>query len=179
MAVTWRAKVNDGSSLNTDKLFRNNGDGTFSDVSLESGIICEGYGLGLAFPDVNGDGWQDIYVSNDYITNDLLYINQKNGTFKNEMDQYIRHQSKFSMGNDAADINNDGLLDIMTVDMLPDNNLRKKTVIGGAGYITYINDGKFGYAHQYVRNMLQLNNGNNTFSEIGQMAGVYQTEWSW
>jgi hypothetical protein len=179
VAVTWRAKINDGTSLNTDKLFRNNGDGTFSDVSLESGIICEGYGLGLAFPDVNGDGWQDIYVSNDYITNDLLYINQKNGTFKNEIDQYIRHQSKFSMGNDAADINNDGLLDIMTVDMLPDNNLRKKTVIGGAGYITYINDGKFGYAHQYIRNMLQLNNGNNTFSEIGQMAGVYQTEWSW
>ncbi len=177
--VTWRPKVNDGTSINTDKLFRNNGDGTFTDVSRASGIICEGYGLGLAFLDVNRDGFTDVYVGNDYITNDILYVNQGNGTFKNEIDKYIKHQSKFSMGNDVADINNDGFLDIITMDMLPETNFRKKTVIGGAGYISYINDLKFGYTHQYVRNMLQLNNGNNTFSEIGQMAGVFQTEWSW
>jgi enediyne biosynthesis protein E4 len=179
IGVTWRPKINDGSSSNTDKLFRNNGNGSFSDVSIESGIVCEGYGLGLAFLDVNKDGFMDVYVGNDYITNDLLYVNQGNGKFKNEIDQYIKHQSKFSMGNDAADINNDGLLDIITVDMLPETNFRKKTVIGGAGYISYINDWKYGYSHQYIRNMLQLNNGDNTFSEIGQLAGVFQTEWSW
>jgi enediyne biosynthesis protein E4 len=177
--VTWRPKVNDGTSTNTDKLFRNDGNGLFTDVSQASGIICEGYGLGLAFLDVNKDGLTDIYVSNDYITNDLLYVNQGGGIFKNEIDKYVKHQSKFSMGNDVADINNDGFLDIITVDMLPETNFRKKTVIGGSGYIAYINDWKFGYAHQYIRNMLQLNNGNNTFSEIGQLAGVFQTEWSW
>lgn len=177
--VTWRAKINDGSSSNTDKLFRNNGNGTFSDVSFESGIVCEGYGLGLSFIDVNGDGMTDIYVGNDYITNDLLYVNQGDGKFSNKIDDYIKHQSKFSMGNDVADINNDGFQDIITVDMLPETNYRKKTVIGGSGYITYINDAKFGYTHQYIRNMLQLNNGDGTFSEVGQLAGVHQTEWSW
>lgn len=179
IGVTWRPKINDGTSSNTDKLFRNNGNGAFSDVSFESGIVCEGYGLGLSFLDVNKDGFMDVYVGNDYVTNDLLYVNQGNGKFKNEIDNYIKHQSKFSMGNDAADINNDGFLDIMTVDMLPETNFRKKTVIGGAGYISYINDWKYGYSHQYIRNMLQLNNGDNTFSEIGQLAGVFQTEWSW
>lgn len=176
--VNYRRKVNDGSSINTDKLYRNNGDGTFTNVSLEVGIICEGYGLGVAFCDVNRDGWTDIYVGNDYITNDLLYINYQ-GRFVNEIDKYIKHQSKFSMGNDIADINNDGWLDIITLDMLPDNNLRKKTIVSNAGYITYINDERFNYTHQHVRNMLQLNNGDGTFSEIGQLAGVYQTEWSW
>src|SRR5690606_7923271 len=176
--VNYRPKVNDGSSINTDKLYRNNGDGTFTNVSLEVGIICEGYGLGVAFCDVNRDGWTDIYVGNDYITNDLLYINYQ-GRFVNEIDKYIKHQSKFSMGNDIADINNDGWLDIITLDMLPDNNLWKKTIVSNAGYITYINDERFNYTHQHVRNMLQLNNGDGTFSEIGQLAGVYQTEWSW
>ncbi|NJM39579.1 MAG: VCBS repeat-containing protein, partial [Anaerolineae bacterium] len=176
--VIYRPKVNDGTSINTDKLFRNNGDNTFTDVSKAAGILCEGYGLGLAFLDVNRDGWIDVYVSNDYITNDLLYINHE-GVFKNEIDDYIKHQSKFSMGNDVADINNDGLLDIITVDMLPDNNLRKKTVITGSGYTAYINDERFGYTHQYVRNMLQLNTGNKSFTEIGQLSGIYQTEWSW
>jgi hypothetical protein len=177
--VTYRPKINDGSSANTDILFRNNGNGSFTNVSTEAGILCEGYGLGLAFFDANKDGRMDVYVGNDYITNDLLYINQGEGKFINEIDQFIKHQSKFSMGNDVADINNDGLPDLMTVDMLPESNLRKKTVISSAGYITYINDGRYGYSHQHVRNMLQLNTGNGTFSEIGQLAGVYQTEWSW
>jgi enediyne biosynthesis protein E4 len=177
--VTWRPKYNDGSSSNTDKLFRNNGDATFTDVSFESGIMYEGYGLGLSFLDVNNDGLTDVYVGNDYITNDLLYVNQGNGKFLNQIDKYIKHQSKFSMGNDVADINNDGYVDIMTVDMLPETNFRKKTVLSGSGYITYINDFKYGYTHQYIRNMLQLNNGDGTFSEVGQMAGVHQTEWSW
>lgn len=177
--VNYRPKVNDGSSVNTDKLYRNNGNGTFTDVSKESGILKEGYSLGLAFLDVNKDGFTDIYICNDYITNDILYVNDGQGHFTDQIDQYIKHQSKFAMGSDVADINNDGNLDLITVDMLPENNLRKKTVISGSAYITYINDERYHYTHQYVRNMLQLNNGNGTFSEIGQLAGVYQTEWSW
>ncbi len=177
--IKYMEKVNDGTSTNTDKLFRNNSDGTFTEVSKEAGILCEGFGLGLAFFDANHDNKTDIYVSNDYVTNDLLYLNQGNGKYKNVIDNYIKHQSKFSMGNDVADINNDGYPDIITVDMMPETNLRKKTVINSVGYVTYLNDVKFGYTHQYVRNMLQLNNGNGTFSEIGQLAGVYQTEWSW
>ncbi|MCC6724882.1 MAG: VCBS repeat-containing protein [Saprospiraceae bacterium] len=176
--IVYRPKVNDGTSPTNDKLFRNNGDGTFTNVAKEVGIVCEGYGLGIGIFDVNKDGWLDIYVSNDYLTNDLLYVNHQ-GKFVNEIDSLIKHQSKFSMGNDIADINNDGFLDIITLDMLPEKNLRKKSVIGDAGYVNYINDQRFGYAHQYTRNMLQLNNGDGTFSEIGRIAGVYQTEWSW
>ena len=176
---TYRTKVTDGSSENTDRLYRNNGDGTFTNVSTESGILKEGYGLGLAILDANQDGAADIYVGNDYVTNDLLYMNDRNGKFVDKIDDAIDHQSRFSMGNDAADINNDGHLDIITLDMLPETNLRKKTVINGNGYIVYINDNRFGYTHQYIRNMLQLNNGNMSFSEIGQLAGVHQTEWSW
>jgi hypothetical protein len=177
--TSYRTKVNNGTSTNTDRLFRNNGDGTFSDIGLDSGILCEGYGLGLAFFDVNKDGATDIYVGNDYITNDLLYVNDGQGKFTNDIDRYIKHQSKFSMGNDIGDINNDGHLDIITVDMLPETNLRRKTVISGAGYITYVNNQRYGFSPQFIRNMLQLNNGNGTFSEIGQLAGIYQTEWSW
>lgn len=177
--TSYRPKVNDGSAINSDRLFRNNGNESFTDVSKEAGIIHEGYGLGLAIADINQDGWQDIYVSNDYITNDLLYINNRNGTFTNAIDQWIKHQSQFSMGNDIADINNDALPDIITLDMLPEGNLRRKTVIHGPTYTSYINNKRYGYAHQYIRNMLQVNNGNGSFSEVGQLAGVHQTEWSW
>lgn len=177
--TNYRPKINDGSAKNTDRLYRNNGDGSFTNVSREAGILYEGYGLGVAIADINQDGWQDIYVSNDYIANDVLYINKRDGTFINAIDQSIRHQSQFSMGNDIADINNDGLPDIFTLDMLPETNLRRKTVIHGTGYTTYINNAKYGYAPQHVRNMLQINNGNGTFSEVGQLAGLHQTEWSW
>ena len=177
--TSYRPKINDGSAKNTDRIYRNNGDGTFTNVSKEAGIILEGYGLGLAVADINKDGWLDIYVSNDYIANDILYLNNKDGTFTNVIDEYIRHQSHFSMGNDISDFNNDALPDIVTLDMLPENNLRKKTVINGTTYTSYINNKKYGYAPQYIRNMLHLNNGNNTFSEIGQLAGIHQTEWSW
>src|SRR5258708_6554764 len=178
----YRDKIDDGSSPNNDKLFRNNGNGTFTDVTLQSGIKEEGFGLGLAISDFNRDGWPDIYVSNDYLSNDILYLNNRNGTFSNRSHDFIGHQSQFSMGNDAADFNNDLLPDIITLDMLPENNFRKKTTIGNKSYQTYINNEKFNYEYQYVRNMLQLNNGlgnGKRFSEIGQMAGVYQTEWSW
>lgn len=182
--TNYRPKKLDGSSENTDRLYRNNGDGTFTNVSREAGILIEGYGLGLSIVDVNKDGWPDIYVSNDFIANDILYINQKNGTFKNEIDQYIRHQSKFSMGNDAADIDNDGRPDIVTLDMLPEKNSRIKTTMGASSYNMYVDDKKYGYQHQYIRNMLQLNNGVDgdrevPFSEVGFIGGMYQTEWSW
>ncbi|MBL0744108.1 VCBS repeat-containing protein [Chryseolinea lacunae] len=182
MPTNYRFKITDGSSPNNDRLFRNEGNGTFSDVTLESGITYEGFGLGLAIADVNKDGWPDIYVSNDYLSNDILYINQGNGKFVNETTALIGHSSQFSMGNDAADVNNDGLPDIITVDMLPETNDRKKTTIGNKSYQNYINNEHFKYEYQYVRNMLQINNGadkNIKFSEVGQLSGIHQTEWSW
>ncbi len=180
--TNYRPKITDGSAMNNDRLFRNEGNGTFKDVTLESGITYEGFGLGLAISDVNMDGWPDIYVSNDYLSNDILYINNGNGTFKNSTAEYIGHQSQFSMGNDAADINNDAMPDVITLDMLPETNARKKTTIGNKTYLNYINNEKFGYEYQYVRNMIHVNNGLNLgikFSEVGQLTGIYQTEWSW
>ena len=180
--TNYRPKIEDGSALNNDRLFRNNGNGTFDDVTMVAGITHEGFGLGLSVTDVNTDGWPDIYVSNDYLSNDILYINNKNGTFVNKISEFMGHQSQFSMGNDAADINNDGLPDIITLDMLPETNARKKTTIGNKTYSTYINNEKYGYEYQHVRNMLHLNNGLGRgikFSEIGQLSGVHQTEWSW
>lgn len=180
--TNYRPKISDGSALNNDKLYRNNNDGTFTDVTIEAGITLEGFGLGLAVSDVNLDGWPDIYVSNDYLSNDVLYINNRDGTFTNRIAEFTGHQSQFSMGNDIADINNDGMPDIITTDMLPETNARKKTTIGNKSYLTYINNEKFKYEYQYVRNMLHLNNGADQgikFSEIGQLSGVHQTEWSW
>jgi len=184
LSASYRAKINDGSAESNDDLYRNNGDGTFSNVTIESGIIYEGFGLGLALGDVNKDGYPDIYVSNDYVSNDLLYINQGDGTFKNEIDTYMSYQTKSSMGNDMADINNDGNPDMLTLDMMPEYYYKKNQTINGFGYIYYINDAKYGYEHQYLRNMLHLHNGflNGEmipYSEVGQKMGIYQTEWCW
>jgi hypothetical protein len=182
LPTNYGVKITDGSSPNNDKLFRNNGDNTFTDVTKGSGISAEGFGLGLSVADFNADGWSDIYVSNDYLSNDNLFINNRDGTFTNQISGLIGHQSQFSMGNDVSDINNDGLPDIMTLDMLPEINMRKKTTINNKSYQTYINNEKYNYEYQYVRNMLHLNNGLGQgikFSEIGQLAGVNQTEWSW
>lgn len=176
----YRPRIVDGSALNNDRLFRNNSNGTFTDVTVAAGIVIEGYGLGLGVGDINQDGWPDIYVGNDYVSNDLLYINNKDGTFTNEIASRLKHQSLFSMGIDIADINNDMSPDILSLDMMPENNLRRKTISGaGATYTTYVNNLAFNYEFQYIRNMLQINNGNGTFSEQGQMAGIHQTEWSW
>ncbi len=177
---TYREKVTDGTAVNNDKLYHNNGDGTFSDVTVEAGITIEGFGLGIAIGDFNEDGWPDIYIGNDYLANDLLYINNQNGTFTNQIGEMIRHQSLFSMGVDAGDFNNDGSLDLITLDMLAETNYRKKTTISKNLYQTYVNNELYGFEYQHVRNMLQVNNGPGIpFSEIGQMAGVYQTDWSW
>ena len=184
MNTNYRQKVNDGTAENNDQLYRNNGDGTFTNVTIEAGIRYEGFGLGLAITDINKDGYPDIYVSNDFISNDLLYINQGDGTFKNEIAKYLSYQTRSSMGNDVADVNNDGNPDIYTMDMFPQEYAKKKQTINGFSYIFYFNDEKFGFEHQYVRNMLHLHNGFIgdslvPFSEVGQMAGIYHSEWSW
>jgi hypothetical protein len=176
----FREKITDGSAINNDRLYKNNGDGTFTDVTLEAGITIEGFGLGIAVADINQDGWLDIYISNDYMPNDILYINNQDGTFSNRTREYIRHQSMFSMGSDIADYNNDGYLDIITLDMLGETNYRKKTTIAKNSYQVYINNEEWGYEYQHVRNMLQVGNGPGIpFSEIGYLGGVYQTDWSW
>lgn len=163
-----------------DRLLRND-NGKFVDVSASAGIKGNpiGFGLGVAIADVNQDGWPDIYVSNDYIEQDYLYLNNGNGTFTDKLEQAIGHLSYFSMGNEIADMNNDGLPDIFTLDMLPADNHRQKLLYGPENYETYQNMLQNGFYHQVMRNMLQLNNGDGTFSEIGQLAGISNTDWSW
>jgi len=168
-----------GEAPNNDRLYRNEGNGKFVDVTLESGILTEGYGLGLGISDINMDGWPDIYVSNDFIGNDILYINHRDGTFRDEIDQYINHTSYAGMGNDIADIDNNGKPDIIVLDMRPEDNKRQKLIISSTGYDRFQRMLDAGYNPQYSRNTLQLNLGENHFSEIGFFAGVSSTDWSW
>jgi enediyne biosynthesis protein E4 len=191
-ANEFREIKKDGSFKTTDKLLENIFDSslnhpTFIDVSFKAGITIEGYGLGVNICDINCDGWKDIYVSNDYISNNLLYINNKDGTFKDECSNYFKHTSKNAMGNDVADINNDGLVDIFELDMAPSDNYRSKMMMNDASYQFQQNSSRFGYMPQYVRNTLQLNQGftrkdslfKPVFSEIAQLSGVSHTDWSW
>ncbi len=184
---------NQRDKLGGDKLFRNSPpapDGGvtqigavphFEDVSAEAGIYGSliGFGLGITIGDVNNDNWPDIYISNDFYERDYLYINQKNGTFKEDIENEMPHISLSSMGADIADINNDGNLDIFVTDMLPGDDRRLKTTSVFEGYNLVDLKLKQGFWHQYMRNNLQLNNGDGTFSEIGQFSGVHATDWSW
>ncbi len=174
-----RPKKVKGEALSTDKLYRNNGDGTFSDVSKEAGILIEGYSLGLNVSDLNNDGWSDIYITNDFLTNDILYINNQDGTFTNRAAEMLKHTSFASMGVDVADINNDGQPEIYVLDMFPEDNYRQKMIMGSDNYDRFQYMLKTGYEPQYSRNTLQLNNGDGSFSEIGQLANVHKTDWSW
>ena len=146
-------------------------------VGIKSNVL--NFGLGVAVADFNGDHWPDLYVSNDFYEQDYLYINQKNGTFREELEKYFSYVSLSSMGNDAADINNDGYIDMFTLDMLPASNYEQKLVAGPDNYDKVIILDKIGFYHQTTRNMLQLNNRGDFFTEIGQYAGIYSTNWSW
>jgi hypothetical protein len=168
-----------GEGVSTDILYRNNGDHTFTDVSKESGILAEGYSLGLAISDINNDRLPDIYISNDFIGNDILYINNGDGTFTNRAGEYFKHTSFAGMGNDIADINNDGLVDVVELDMRPEDNKRQKLIIPPTGYDKFQLSLRIGYEPQFSRNTLQLNQGNGKFSEIAFLAGVSSTDWSW
>lgn len=163
-----------------NKLFENKND-HFIDVTKTAGIYQYPltFGLGMAVADINQDGWPDIYVTNDYNEPDYLYINQKNGTFREETQQAFRHLAQFSMGIDIADFNNDGLPDIMSLDMLPEDNRRQKLLQLQENYESFELMVQQNLNRQYMRNMLQLNNGDGTFSEIAQVAGVSNTDWSW
>ncbi len=162
------------------KLYKNDNN-HFTDVTEKAGISSSvlTYGLGAGIADIDGDGWQDIYISNDYGVPDYLYINNKDGTFTNKLQTSIGHTSHFSMGNNVADINNDGLPDIFTLDMLPEDNHRQKLLFAPDNYEKFDLGLRSGFYYQYMRNMLQLNNGDGTFSEIGQLSGISNTDWSW
>jgi enediyne biosynthesis protein E4 len=162
------------------KLFRNDG-GKFTNITEQAGITSNvlSFGLGLAILDVNNDQWPDIYVSNDFNEEDYLFVNQQDGTFKEQVREAFDYVSLFSMGCDAADINNDGKLDLMTLDMLPEDNRTQKMHSGAENYDKVQMLFQNGFHYQFSRNMLHLNNGDGTFSEIGQLAGVSNTDWSW
>ncbi|MFM7186872.1 MAG: VCBS repeat-containing protein [Bacteroidota bacterium] len=163
-----------------DKLFRND-NGRFTDISEQAGIrgSAIGFGLGIATGDINNDGWPDIYIANDYTEPDYLYINNQDGTFTDKLTEMMGHTSHFSMGCEMTDMNNDGWNDVVTLDMLPEDNFRQKEMRGPANYDRYWLQVRYGYHHQVMRNCFQLNNRNGTFSEIGQLAGISNTDWSW
>ncbi|WP_194527622.1 VCBS repeat-containing protein [Zobellia roscoffensis] len=179
----------DGSGPSTDRLYKNKGLGTdghpiFENVSKKAGVLIEGYGLGLAISDINQDGWPDIYVANDFVANDLLYINNQNGTFTNRLPEYVQHTSRNGMGIDISDINNDALPDILVMDMLPEINKRQKTMTASMNHEHFKQTLREGFSPQFIRNTLQLNQGKDLegkpmFSEIGRYSGLHQTDWSW
>lgn len=179
---------------NTDKLFRNDWDSAlnhpvYTDVSKQAGITIEGYGHGVNICDINNDGWKDIYVTNDFLANNILYINQHNGHFTDEVKTYFKHAAANAMGQDVVDINNDGLADVIELDMNPQDNYRKKMMMTPNSYQVYMNMGYFGYQNQYVHNTIQLNQGPRVlqndsigaplFSDIGFLSGAAETDWSW
>jgi enediyne biosynthesis protein E4 len=163
-----------------DKLYRNDG-GRFVDVSAEAGIIggAAGYGLGVVVSDLNDNGCPDIFVANDFHENDFLYYNNCDGTFTESITSSIGHTSRFSMGTDAADFTNNGRPDLVVVDMLPEREDIYKTSAGAESYDIFRLKLRYGYHPQYARNTLQMNRGDGVFSEIGYLAGVYATDWSW
>ncbi|WP_153796494.1 VCBS repeat-containing protein [Foetidibacter luteolus] len=162
------------------KLYRNDNN-SFTDISAKAGINGSAltYGLGAGIADIDGDSWPDIYVSNDYGVPDYLYINNKNGTFTDKLQSAAGHISHFSMGNNVSDVNNDGLPDIFTLDMLPEDNRRQKLLFAPDNYEKFELSLRSGFYYQYMRNMLQLNNGDGTFSEVGQVSNISNTDWSW
>lgn len=190
----FRPVLKDGLNPSTGRLYRNDWSESlkhpvYTEVSKQAGIQTEGYGHSVNISDINNDGWKDIYVTNDFISNDLLWINNHDGTFSERLSVYFKHTSANAMGNDIVDINNDGLPDVVALDMDPEDNYRKKMMLNGNSYQKYQNSDRFGYNYQYVRNTLQLNQGPRVgqndsvgapaFSEIGFFSGIAETDWSW
>lgn len=179
------AGVPSDSRVSYDQLYRNDGDGTFTNVSTEAGILSEiGYGLGVVVADLNGDGWPDIYVSNDIMPNDVLYVNNGDGTFTDKAAAWLRHTSFAGMGIDIADFNNDGRPDILQTDMMPEILTGRKRTSGSATYHGFVELLRRGFHHAYNLNSLQLNGGvtergDVVFSEIARLASVAYTDWSW
>jgi hypothetical protein len=167
-------------TLGGNKLYRNDGD-RFNDASEQAGIYGSaiGFGLGVTIGDINRDGWPDIYVSNDFFERDYLYLNNKNGAFTESLEECMREISMGSMGADMADINNDGWPEVFVTDMLPEDEARLKTKTVFDNWNKYQLNLRQGYYQQFTRNVLQLNNGNGSFSEISRLAGVCATDWSW
>ncbi len=167
-------------TIGGDKLFRNDNN-YFTDVSEEAGIYASliGFGLGVTVGDIDQDGWMDIYISNDFFERDYIYMNNGDGTFREQLTEMMQCTSAASMGADMADINNDHYPEIFVTDMIPEHDARLKTKTTFDSWDSYKSNYENGYHHQFTRNMLQLNNADGTFSEIGRLAGVYATDWSW
>lgn len=171
-------KIEEGTNT-SDRFYRNMGNSKYVESHIESGINNHGFGLSVTAGDINNDGWQDLFVGNDYIMHDYTYINQKDGTFKEMSKELLYKTSYYGMGTDVADINNDGLLDMMTVDMAIEGNYGSKTFMQSNKQTFLRTLVNAGYLQQYGRNALQLNNGEGKFSEIANFAGVSTTGWSW
>jgi len=190
----FKEKITDGSFPSTGRLYRNDMNPAlkhpvFTDVTKAAGVTIEGYGHGATIADINKDGWKDIFVTNDFIANDLLYINNHDGTFTDKAASYFKHTSANGMGQDIVDINNDGLSDVVELDMNPEDNYRKKMMLGANSYQSFQLNDFFKYQYQYVRNAIQLNEGpglkgndsigDPVFGDIGYFAGIAETDWSW
>ncbi|MET0243716.1 MAG: VCBS repeat-containing protein [Flavitalea sp.] len=190
----FKQKITDGSFPGTGRLLRNEMNislkhPVFTDVSKDAGVLIEGYSHGVNVSDINRDGWKDILVTNDFIANDVWYINNHDGTFTDRAKTYFKHTSANSMGQDVIDINNDGLSDVVVLDMNPEDNYRKKMMMNSGSYQTFQLNDFFKYQYQYVRNTLQLNQGSAiagkdsiadpVFSETGFYSGIAETDWSW
>ncbi len=169
----------DTEYTNISYRYYQNNNNHFKDKTAEAGLRTHSFGLSAVIGDFNKDGYPDIYACNDYSSPDLLFINNKNGTFTNKLDDFFKHTSYSSMGSDFADINNDGLNDLMVLDMLPESFERQKQLKGLGTYDNHNKRVEYGFGYQYAKNVLQLNNGNNTFSDISYLANVAFTEWSW
>lgn len=190
----FKEKITDGSFPSTGRLYRNATDRTlshpvFTNVTKEAGVAIEGYGHSVNVSDINKDGWKDIFVTNDFIANDLLYINNHDGTFTDKAASYFKHTFANGMGQDVIDINNDGLSDIIELDMNPEDNYRKKMMMNAGNYRTFQLNDFFKYQYQYMRNTLQVNQGprvnsadsigDPVFSDAGYFSGIAETDWNW
>jgi hypothetical protein len=190
----FRKIFTNGEHPNTDRLYRNDWDSAkghpvFTNVSRAAGILQEGFAHSVTVCDINQDGWKDIFITNDYLSENILYVNNSNGTFANKSKEYFKHTAYNAMGADVVDINNDGLSDVIELDMNPEDNYRKKTMLGSGNYQSYLYNNDYNYQYQYVRNNLHLNMGNSVgsndstghpvFSDISFYSGVAETDWSW